>query len=235
MRSRLLINALIFTLIAHGLGMLTMAVFLLPGMPGGPYQDIASRAAYVASHPWIWRAGWLGWQLTAFSDLLLAIALVATRWIFKTPAIFTLIFTVVGLIPDQYGQWMWTWPGIQSAQSAVAGRSYDRYLAFETHTFGLVAGLGTIGYLTAALGWTWCFAAAGTWDRRLTWLSIATWSLFGISTAVIFFSLPLWVAKVTSAGNAIAFVLLMIWLVLVTKKVIAQATSVSKDQGLPAP
>jgi hypothetical protein len=219
LNQRPLTAALLFTLIAHGLGMVTMAVFLLPGMPGGTHLDIASRAAYVAAHPWVWRAGWFGWQLTAVSDLLLAVALVATKWIPRVPATLTLLCTILTLIPDQYGQAIWTWQGVRLAQSAVATEDFAGYLRFENETFRLIAGLGTIGYLASALGWTWCFAAAGTWDRRLTWLSVATWGLFAFATAMIFVRLPPGAAKVVSGGNAIAFVLLMLWLILVTRKV----------------
>src|SRR5438477_13204583 len=74
-------RALLFTFIAHAAGMLAMALLLVRGMPGGPEPELAVRAAYVAQHPWLWRIGWLGWQVTALSDLLLAIALLATPWI----------------------------------------------------------------------------------------------------------------------------------------------------------
>ena len=67
----LLVFALGFTFLCHGAAMLGMVLFLLPGMPGGGVEDVAARAAYIAEHPWRWRLGWLGWQLTALSDLLL--------------------------------------------------------------------------------------------------------------------------------------------------------------------
>ena len=85
-----------------------------------------------------------------------------------------------------------------------------------------IAGYGTVGYLLAALGWTWCFAAAGAWSRRLTRMSIATWGIFAAATCVLFLpgscQTPL-LATLVSVGNAIAFVLLMIWLVAVDEQV----------------
>jgi hypothetical protein len=231
--AKFLERSLLFTFIMHGLAMLGMAGLLLPGMPGGTHLDVASRAAFVAGHPWVWRIGWLGWQLTAASDLLLAIALVATRWIWKTAALLTLGLTVLGLIPDQYGQAMWTWRGVEVARAAVASANYGEYLRFESAKFLLVAGYGTVGYLSAALGWTWCFARAGTWNRFLTRLSWWTWGLFAISTSFLFLPkshpLPVWLAKVTSAGNAIAFVLLMIWLLLVTELVLRRSRPTTAD------
>jgi hypothetical protein len=212
--ARPLQRALLFTLFAHGLAMVGMALLLLPGMPGGPHTAVADRAAYVAGHPWLWRAGWFGWQVTAASDLLLAIALVATAWIPKVPAVLTLILTLATLIPDQYGQAVWTWHGTAvAADPAVYG-------PLETHLMRLIAGVGSIGYLSAALCWTWCFAAAGTWSRRLTWLSIATWGLFAVATVGLFLHhAPTWVAVLTSAGNAAAFVLLIVWLIAVLLQV----------------
>jgi hypothetical protein len=212
--ARPLERALLFTLFAHGLAMVGMAMLLLPGMPGGPHAAVADRAAYVVAHPWVWRAGWFGWQLTAASDLLLAVGLLVTPWIPRAPAVLTLVVTLATLVPDQYGQAMWTWPGVHLAADPVA------YGPFESREMRLIAGWGTVGYLTAALGWTWCFAAAGTWSRRLTRLSVATWGLFAAATVGLFLPFkPTWLAVVTSGGNAVAFVLLMVWLVAVFNEV----------------
>src|SRR5438105_2517482 len=79
--ARFLEQALVFTFVAHGLGMLSLIAFLLPGLPGGSTPENAPRIAYIAMHPWLWRLGWLPWQITALSDILLAIALVRTPWI----------------------------------------------------------------------------------------------------------------------------------------------------------
>ncbi len=229
--ARTLERALIFTLIAHGLAMVGMALLLLPGMPGGPHAAVAARAAYVAAHPWLWRAGWFGWQLTAASDLLLAIALLVTTWVPKVPATLTLLVTLATLVPDQYGQATWTWVGTRLAAHPA------KYAPFESHVMQLIAGWGTVGYLAAALGWTWCFAAAGTWSRRLTWLSIATWGLFAIATVGLFSpSPPTWLPIVTSAGNAVAFVLLMVWLISVLVQVRRRTRAVlTLVSGSPRP
>src|SRR4051794_16955758 len=87
-------RALLFTFVAHAAGMLAMAALLLPGMPGGPSADLAARAAYVAGHPCLWRLGWLGWQVTALSDLLLGVALLVTPWVRKYAAVVTLALTL---------------------------------------------------------------------------------------------------------------------------------------------
>jgi hypothetical protein len=226
--ARLLEKALVFTFFAHGLGMLSMALLLLPGMPGGPNADVAARGSYVAAHSWLWRLGWFPWQLTAASDLLLAIALVATPWIPRLPAVLTLLITLAALVPDQTGQAVWITRGVTLAREAVASGAFDRYAAFEARTFHWIAGLATIGYLLGALGWTWCFAAAGTWSRTLTWLSVVMWSIFALVTATLFIPAshrPS--AAIVSAGNAIGFVLLMIWLIAVSDRVLARARPIA--------
>jgi hypothetical protein len=147
-------RALLFTFLVHGLGMIGMALLQVPGMPGGPQPEIALRAAYVAHHPWLWRLGWFGWQITALSDLLLAIALLMTPWIPRRPALLTLAFTLAAIGPDQFGQFRWTWYGVSLARAAVRSGDYTLYEHFETHIFRMIAAYGTVGYLLAAIGWT---------------------------------------------------------------------------------
>jgi hypothetical protein len=56
--ARFLEQALLFTIVAHAAGMVSMALLLLPAMPGGGNLSDASRVAYIAAHPWLWRLGW---------------------------------------------------------------------------------------------------------------------------------------------------------------------------------
>lgn len=223
-------TALLFAFITHAVAMMSMGLLLLPGMPGGSSTTMALCVAYIAAHPWLWRLGWLGWQITALSDLLLALALAATRWIPKPASTATLALTLAALIPDQLGQFLWTWKGPVLAQAAIISGSYGPYLALEQRCFHLVAGWGTVGYLSAALGWTWCFAAASVWSRRLTWLSVCTWGLFVAATGLIF--LPAThtnpaLGVTVSVANAIAFVLLLVWLAAVTERVLRRSRPVT--------
>ena len=214
--ARPLERALLSTLATHAIAMMAMAALLLPGMPGGPHAAVADRAAYVAGHPWLWRAGWLAFQLTAASDVLLSAALLVTPWVPRWPAALAMVATVAAVVPDQLGQAMWTWRGVH-----LAATDLSAYAGFETHVMRLVAAWGTVGYLSAAVCWSWAFAAAGTWSRRMTRLSVVAWSTFAVATAVLFWpGRPAWVDVVTSAGNAVAFVLLMAWLAGVTEHVL---------------
>jgi hypothetical protein len=211
--------ALLFSFVAHGLAMLGMAALLLPGMPGGP-STLAARMAYVGAHPWLWRLGWLPWQLTALSDLLLALALVATRWTRGLPAVLALLITLMALVPDQTGEALWITRGVALARTG----NVATYGAFEARTFVWVATGGGVGYTLAAIGWSVALARAGTWRRWLTWYSVVVWALFlalGIAPALpaAWRPDPLLVA----AGNAIGFVLLLIWIAAASELVLRRA------------
>ncbi len=212
-------RVLIFTFIVHLLAMFSMAL-LIPGLPCGSSSSVIQRARYVAEHPWLWRLGWFPWQLTALSDLLLSFALVRTKWIPRLPAYVSLLCTAAGLLPDQFGQFNWLTHGIWLAQQSVATGDITGYQSYESFIYLLIAGIATIGYLLGALGWTWSFAAAGTWSRRLTWLSIALWSVFALAIVLMFASRSIPQAAIlVSFANGVAFVLLMVWYVLVAERV----------------
>ena len=217
--SRLLEGALVFTFLAHGLAMLGMLALLLPGMPGGTADDVA-RVAYVAEHPIRWRLGWSTWQLTALSDLLLGWALLRTPWIPRTPAILTFLVTLAALVPDQGGQLLWVTRGVDLAREAARTGDVAPYLEFEGWVFPVVAGWGATLYTVGAVGWTWCFAAAGTWSRTLTWLSVAVWGVFAIVSPALLLP-PQWriPSAVVSVANAVGFVLMEAWFLLVALEV----------------
>src|SRR5947207_12779259 len=92
---------LLASIIIHALAILAMLLCLLPGLPGGPTEDISARAAHVAVHPWLWRLGWIPWHLSALIDLVTAIALMRTPWIARLPAWLTLLVTLSAVIPEQ--------------------------------------------------------------------------------------------------------------------------------------
>jgi hypothetical protein len=221
--ARFLERALLFALVIHALAMLAMVALLLPGMPGGPTSGVAARMAYVAAHPWLWRIGWLPWQLTALGDVLVGLALVRTPWIPRPPAVLALLVTIAGVVPDQAGEGLWITTGVSLAQQGDP----VRYAAFEARVFSWTAVWGATGYTLAAVGWSWCFAAAGTWRRWLTPYSIVLWGLFAaISAAPLLAQLDARLrlpADVVSVGNAVGFVLLLVWLACVGELVLRRA------------
>jgi len=199
--------ALLFWLGIHVVALVATALLILPGAPGGPH-DGAGRMAYLAQFPWLWRLGWLPWQLAALANLLLALALLRTRLIPKLPAALTLLATIAAIVPDQTGQALWDTRGIALAQAG----NLPAYLAFEHQVFLLIGAWGSLLYTLAALGWTWCFVRAGLWWRWLTYYSIPLWAFF------LLFSIAPFLAPQTGpvptlidAANGVGFVFLLFW------------------------
>jgi hypothetical protein len=233
--ARLLEASLLLNFVIHAVAMVSMAMLLMPAMPGGGVDVGALRAAYLAEHPWLWRAGWLPWQLTALADLLLAVALVRTKWVPRKPALITLGLTIAAIVPDQLGQALWITRGVAVATEAMRTGDFSHYLAFEANTFRMVGIYGCIGYLLGALGWSWCFAAAGTWSRRLTLLSVAAWGTFGAAIVMFFVPAgpagPAWVSFL----NGLGFVLLLWWLAEVTEQVVPARGGARPVRALASP
>jgi hypothetical protein len=218
---RFLRNALLFTFVIHAVAMLSMVLFLIPGLPGGGVDDAAMRAAYVAAHPWLWRIGWLPWQITALSDLILGVALVRTRIIPRIPAILTLLVTIVAVIPDQLGQVRWITEGVSVAERGITSGNPQEYFRLESELFFLTSAWGATLYVVGALGWTWCFVSAGLWSRLLGWLSAVTWGIFFVVSAGLFLPAAYRPAPgIVSAGNAIAFLLMQLWFILVIERLL---------------
>jgi hypothetical protein len=211
--------SLLFNFVIHGVAMLAMATLLLPTMPGGGSNADADRIAAIVAHPWLFRLGWLPWQLCAVADLLMAIAMVRVRWLPRLPAILVLLFTIAAVIPDQYAQAVWITHGVELART-----DSEAYLALEREIFPLTAGLAALLYTIAALGWTWCFASAGTWSRTLTLLSIPLWATMVVAVVgpllpASYRPSPLFV----STANGLGFMQLQVWLGLVSEEVLKRA------------
>jgi hypothetical protein len=210
-----LARALWLTFALHGIAMVAMAVLLLPGLPGGDTHADTARVAYIGGHPWLWRLGWLPWQLTAASDLLLALALLREPAVARIPAILTSLVTVAAFVPDQWSQACWITTGIHLARRRPA-----EYLAYEARVFNWTAAWGATLYVVAALGWTWCLAGARLWNRRLTLLSAILWPLFLAASLGTTIGLD---RRLIAAGSALGFVLLELWFALVLERVLRRA------------
>lgn len=165
--ARFLERALVFSFVVQAAAMLSMAILLLPAMPGAAGASDLVRTRYIASHSFLFRLGWFPWQVTALSDLLIGIGLLRAKWIPKAPAVLTMALTAAAIVPDQMGQIAWMTRGIEIAQSG----DVPAYLAYESRIFPWTAVWGGTLYTLAALGWTACFAAAGTWSTSLTVVS----------------------------------------------------------------
>jgi uncharacterized protein YqjF (DUF2071 family) len=205
----------------HVAASLSMVLFLLPGMPGGREADAAARAGYVAGHPWLWRLGWLPWQITAGVDLLISIAFLRTAWVPRLPAVLGLMVTLAAIVPDQNAEWRWVTVGITAAGDAVRSGNAAPYAAFEDRAMLGVGGYAGVLYTLMGVAWSWCLASAGTWNRVLTVVSAAAWLVLGASAAILFLPPAARPGPVlVSLGNALGFALLLPWFALAAEAVL---------------
>jgi hypothetical protein len=196
--------------------MVAMAALLLPGMPGA--SAVASRVAYVAAHPWLWRLGWLPWHLTALSDLVLMGALLRTRWIAPAPAVLTVLATLAAILVEQPAELAWSVSGPRLAAMATRSGDLALYLPFENAAFLRVGGWAAAIYTVVACGWSWCFASAGIWRRGLTAFSALTWAvLLGASLGPLLPEAYRPHPTILAAANALGFAGLLAWLVVITE------------------
>ena len=56
------------------------------------------------------------------------------------------------------------------------------YAGLKLWELRLTAEVGASLYMVMAAGWTYCFVAAGTGSRTLTWLSVATWASLAVGS-----------------------------------------------------
>src|SRR5262245_36842684 len=115
--------------------------------------------------------------------------------------------------------------GIGLAQQAQRTCNYASYGKFEADTINQVGVVAAAFYTLAAIAWTGGFVGARTWSSFLTWLSVVTWGVMLIVTVGPWLSeydYPS-TSKSVSAGNAVGFVLMMLWFVLVTEKVLRRS------------
>lgn len=203
----------------HGVAMLSIALLLMPGLPGGG-NGPEERMAYVAAHAWAWRLGWIPWQLTALSDLLIAIALIRSKWAPRLAVWLGLIFTVAAILPEQTGEFLFI---VRLPALARSGALTD-YLALESHLYHLTSAWGALFYAVAATFWSWSFAAGGIWRKWMTPLSALLWPFFAYISGGLLLPEPLRPsAAFVAAGNAVGFTLLMVWFTVVTELFLRRA------------
>jgi hypothetical protein len=217
--ARFLEQIMLLNFFIHLIALFTMAFVALPGVPDGTGATPLERAAYVANHPLAWKLAWLPWHLCALIDVLMGVALVATKWVPKLPAVLTLLVTCIAAVVEQSGEIPWTLQG-----PSLAAADPARYLQLEAIWHWRVVVAGASLYLLMAWGWTWCFWAACTWSRTLTWLSVFTWNVLIPGCVLLLLPKPWQPAPIVVAiANGIGFPLLLLWLALVTEEVLKRS------------
>ena len=219
---RRLLKALLICMVVRVVGLLTMATLLGPALDFN--SPVTERAAYVAAHSWLWRLGWLPWQLTAVWDVGLSLALflylrqVSGRgW-----AIASLLASVAAFFPDQWAQYVCVTSFVGFAENVVAGQvSPQQYVALESRLLLYMGTFGCAGYTVMA--WCWMRATAAFAPARSPWLlrlGRICWFLFTLCAAANWYS----TTRATPTGyplsellfvlNALAFPLLSVWMVM---------------------
>ncbi len=222
--ARFLEQVLLVNLGVHVVALIFAALFLLPGLPGGTSAGDAERVGYLAAHPWLWRLGWLPWQAAALVDVLTGLALWRTVWVPRLPAAVVLLCTMLAIVPDQRGQALWVTRGLDLAVQADHSGDLSAYRTFEHQAYRAVVVWGGTLYLCMALAWSWCFAAAGTWSRALTVVSLFAWSALAIGSAGLLLPEELRPGPLlVGASNGIGLTLLLVWLALVGEQVLRRA------------
>lgn len=222
-------RALLVNFVIHGAAMVAMALVLARMLPGGGEPDPVVRVRSIAEHPWLFRIGWLPWQLCAVADLWLAIAFVRVRWIPKWGSLAVLVLTIAAVIPDQYAQAVWITRGVELAREAGTLAGLSRYLAFEGPTFVLTAAWGAVLYTIAAIAWTVCLWRARLLSRLLLAVSCAAWTIMLFVTTVLLVP-PAWriSPEAVAGGNAVGFLLLEVWLALATEAVLRRRRPIAR-------
>ena len=226
---RLLMFSLVVSIAAHGLALLAMVALLGPGLDTA--ATVVERAQYVAESSALWRLGWLPWQITAASDILVSGALVAylaatsdRRGI--SAAVFALIATVIAVIPDQWGEAVSVGSQIDQAREVAAGDlAPAAYLKTEAWVLLMTGTCGAGGYTLMSLGWLMAAAqSAGGLRRHVPFVATGSLTLVLFTVTVV----ANWYAtrgatveagypmfSVVYGFNAVAFpllLLLMVWM-----------------------
>ena len=225
---RFLERTLLFSLVVHLLAMASMAVLLIPGMPGN--SPLSDGPGGLYRRPSVAVAGRLA-------------ALAPER--IGRPAAGAGVAAAAGGAPagrrahraadgagrlarPQIGQGLWETQGVALAQSGPLAA----YLAWEAPVFAAVAGWGALFYSLAALGWTW--------GSRRRPLGTRDGPLFGGALGVVlvasFSALapgglgPL--APLVPVMNALGFVLMLGWLAILTEVLAAAFAAASRPRAL---
>ena len=164
------LKALLLCMSVRLFGLLTMATLLAPGLDF--HSSVLERASFVANHPWLWRFGWLPWQLTAVWDVLLSLALLI--FLFSANrrqgwgwgwALVSLLASLVAFWPDQWAQYLCVTSFIPFAEETAAGRiSPEQYVALESQLLLWMGTYGCAGYTLMA--WCWMRATAAARPGR---------------------------------------------------------------------
>lgn len=157
-RYRKLQAALLICLVIHIAAPVAMLLLVMPGFDLGG-ATVAERAVYIATSPWLWRMGWLPWQLCALSDLWVSVSLL--RWVASRStrcgvrwAWFGVLATVAAVIPEQRAEAFLVTEHVEAARVLVSGGGEaSSYLASEAWALLMTGTCGNDGYVLMTIAW----------------------------------------------------------------------------------
>ncbi len=200
-----------FALITHAVGLFSMALLLMPGMPGGLIPD-PTRIKYIAENSALWQAGWLPWQLSALSDFFIAMAFLSAKKIPLYLRILVLAITVISIIPDQTGQFRWVRDGSAIAKSSLESGDLNKYLQFEAPIYMDICGWAAMLYSVLAIFWTISLKYVVKVSRAFFSFSWSIWILSFLCSVLFVASSKIVIPfLVLATANAIFFPLLILW------------------------
>ena len=151
-----LMGSVMLFVVTHVLALVTMLLFLQPGLDSS--LDLLARAAHVREHSTAWVIGWLPWQLSALSDLLVSITLL--RYVRVLPgrpghgaAWAALGFNVLAVVPEQYAELELVTTLVARVQT-LEGDALRAYMGEASRLFMILTGtVANTFYTFMLLGW----------------------------------------------------------------------------------
>lgn len=212
-----LMGSVMFFVVTHGLALVTMLLFLQPGLDSS--LSLLERAAHVREHSALWVIGWLPWQLSALSDLLVSITLL--RYVHALPgrpgrgaAAVALGFNLLAVFPEQYAE-LELVTTLVTQVHVLEGPALEVYMGEASRLFMILTGtVANTFYTFMLLGW---MLALGGVRRALglsariplaEWVLLALFLLAGLFTYLAFDSAPADAARyfaISTAVNGLAF------------------------------
>ena len=160
---RRLIAAMSFFAVVHVLALVTMGAILMHGIGPADTNSLA-RARFIADNPWLWRLGWLPWQLCALSNVLLCLAFIgwtrrrgghALAWL-------ALALCLLAVVFEQWAEWRMITEQVHVAKDVLAGQlSIAAHADLEQKLLLLTGTCANTGYIAMTGVWMLIVRVAG--------------------------------------------------------------------------
>jgi hypothetical protein len=221
----------------HALALVTMLVLLRPGMDVAAFS-VSERAQYVADHARAWRLGWLPWQLSALSDLWVSFAfwrLAVRRRAAEARrvAAWALVLFAASAAPEQ-----WAEAHLVTSFVAEARRNPSDWQQSWTLYAALTGVWANLGYTVMTYCWMKCASLLLGRSVLLPRLELGLLGAFVVSGLLTGMATMLasdatvgaWFTA-ASAVNGIAFPALIVWSLLLVRRLSQTVGDPQTDRG----